>query len=251
MPKAKDAAMRAVQLDEQLAEAHAALAFIHVHYDWSWLDAEREFRRAIELNPGYATAHSSYARFLNVVGRFPEATESIRRAQELDPLAPGIATGFGLMWYFQRDYARAVEQYNKVLEIEPNYALARMNLGVAWIQMNKYAEAAAEFEKVRKLVPTDAGTMCDLAHVYGRMGRRSEAEALIAQVLELRKSRYVSPPFIAFAYLGIGDGESAFKWLATGVDERAWPSIFLRIDPRYDALRGDARFADVLRKVGL
>jgi serine/threonine-protein kinase len=250
-PKARQAVIRALEIDEALAEGHTALGFIKTHYDWDWLDAEREFRRALQLNSSYPGAHSYYARYLNAMGRFEEALEHVRSAQQLDPLALGIGTGIGLSYYFRRDYSQAVQEYRKILELEPGFAMARCNLAAAYALQGRLREAVVEYEQGIKSIPGDAATMCELAQTYARLGRTEDAKRLLAQVLEMTRTRYVSPPFIAWVFLGLGHHATALEWLARGYEERAWPMIFLKVEPRYDPLRKHAQFMELLRKMAL
>jgi serine/threonine-protein kinase len=250
MPKAKAAAIRALEIDETLAEAHASLAFVKFHYDWDWLETERECKRALQLNPNYATAHSIYSRFLNAVGRFDEATDQIRQAQELDPLALGIGTGYGLTYYFNRRFDDAITQYRKTLELDPTFYVARGNLASALLQKRDYAAAVAEYEKVHEQMSSDVSIACELGQLYAVMGRKQDALAMVDKVMAVSKTRYINAPPVAWIYSGLGDRDKAFEWLEKGYAERAWPMVFLKVEPKYDALRGDARFASLLQRVG-
>jgi tetratricopeptide (TPR) repeat protein len=250
-PKAEAAALNAIRLDPNLAEGYASLAFTKLHYRWDWAEAEKNYRQAIRLNPNYATGHSSYARFLNVMRRFPEAVESVRRAQELDPLAPGIAAGFGLCYYFQRDFEKAAAEYKRLLEFEPNYAVGHANLGAAYVQLKRLPDAVREYAIALKSMSGDASTLCEIAYARGLSGDKKGAAELLNRVLPMRSTRYVSAPAIAWAYLGLGDRQTALEWLERGYEERSWPMIFLGIEPRYDALREEPRFKELVRKMHL
>ncbi len=249
-PQAKTAALKALELDESLGEAHASLALIKLHYDWDWLEAERELKRAIQLNPSYPTAHSLYGRLMSALGRLPEAIAHFERAQALDPLAPNISTGIGQCHYFARDYDRAIAQHRMTLDMEP-YLGARFNLAAAYVQKRDYARGAAEFESALKAAPNDAGTWAELGQAYALMGRAADARAVLAKVLAMAEKRYVSPPFLAWLYAGLGERDQAFEQLQKGYDDRSWPMIFLKVEPKYDLLRGDPRYARILRLVGL
>jgi eukaryotic-like serine/threonine-protein kinase len=250
MPKAKAAAVRALELDETLAEAHASLAFVKLHYDWDALETERECKRALQLNPNYATARSIYARFLNAVGRFDEAVEQIQRAQELDPLSLGVSTGFGLSYYFTGRYDEAIAQYRKVLDMDSTFYVARTNLAAALVQKKEYVQAASEFEKALQ-VEEDVSTMCELGQIYAVMGRREDALRMLDQVMARSKKRYINAPPVAWIHAGLGDRNAAFEWLERGYAERAWPMVFLKVEPKYKSLRADSRFEDLIKRVGL
>ncbi|MCX6626949.1 MAG: protein kinase, partial [Candidatus Solibacter sp.] len=165
-PKAKAAAIKALEIDENLAEAHAALGYIKFNYDWDWLDSEREFKRAIQLNANYPSAHSYYARYLNAMGRFAEAVQQMRAAQELDPLALGISTGLGQSYYFQRNYERAIQNYEKTLLLEPTFNMARFNLAAALLQKHLTQRSIQEYETAVQADPNDAGTLCEMGQAY-------------------------------------------------------------------------------------
>ena len=250
MPKAKAAAVRALKIDETLAEAHASLAFVKFHYDWDWLETERECKRALKLNPNYPTAHSIYARFLNAVGRFDEAIEQIRLAQDLDPLGLGIGAGYGLSYYFDRKFDEAIAQYRKTLELDASFTLARMNLAGALVQKHDYPRAIAEFEKSLEQMPADVATQCELAQAYALMGRRHDALAVLEKVIAASQSRYINAPNVAWIYAGLGDKDEAFRRLEKGYNERAWPMVFLKVEPKYDGLRSDSRYKDLMKRVG-
>ena len=203
-PKAKAAAIKALKIDQVLAEAHAALGYIKFNYDWDWLDSEREFKRAIQLNANYPSAHSYYARYLNAMGRFSEAVQQVRAAHDLDPLALGINTGLGQSYYFQRDYDRAIQNYEKTLSLEPTFNMARFNLAAALLQKKLTQRSIKEYETAVKADPNDAGTLCEMGQAYAVAGRTGDARRVLAQVLSMASTRYVSAPFISWIYAGLG-----------------------------------------------
>ena len=249
-PKAKAAAIKALEIDEDLAEAHAALGYIKFNYDWDWLDSEREFKRAIQLNANYPSAHSYYARYLNAMGRFSEAVQQVRAAHDLDPLALGINTGLGQSYYFQRDYDRAIQNYEKTLSLEPTFNMARFNLAAALLQKKLTQRSIKEYETAVKADPNDAGTLCEMGQAYAVAGRTGDARRVLAQVLSMASTRYVSAPFISWIYAGLGEKDDAMRQLEKGYQDRAWPMTFLKVDPRYDSLRPDSRFTDLMRRTG-
>ena len=248
MPKARAAARRAVELDEKLSEAHASLAMIAQNYDWDWNTAEKEYRRAIELDPNYATAHHWYAEYLALVGRFDEAFVEIDRARQLDPLSLIIATDRGAILYFSRQYDPAIEQFRAVLDMEPNFPRAHM-LVFAYVEKGMYAEALADVEKWQRSDDNPWSWMM-LAYVYGRSGQQVKAGAALKELEKSSRRGKVGPLSIAVAYIGMGDKEKAIAWLEKAYAERSI-STALKVDAIYDPLRSDPHFRALLRRVGL
>ena len=248
MPKARAAARRAVELDEKLSEAHASLAMIAQNYDWDWNTAEKEYRRAIELDPNYATAHHWYAEYLALVGRFDEAFVEIDRARQLDPLSLIIATDRGAILYFSRQYDPAIEQFRAVLDMEPNFPRAHM-LVFAYVEKGMYAEALADVEKWQRSDDNPWSWMM-LAYVYGRSGQQVKAGAALKELEKSSRRGKVGPLSIAVAYIGMGDKEKAIAWLEKAYAEHSI-STALKVDPIYDPLRSDPHFRALLRRVGL
>ncbi|HEU4597697.1 MAG TPA: protein kinase, partial [Pyrinomonadaceae bacterium] len=250
MPKAKAAALRAIELDETLSEAHTSLAFVHMAFDWAWGEAESDFRRAIELNPNYATAHQWYASYLVQVGRSREALAEIRRAQELDPLSAIISANAGLYLYYARDYDAATEQLRKTLEVDEQFGVAHLYLGYVYLQQAGRAdEAVAELQKAVKYMGEDPETLSALGHAYAVAGRRAEAVAVLTQLRALRERGYVSPYFVAVVHAGLGDLDPAFAALEESYRDRHPGMILLKSDPRFDPLRKDARFSKLIRRI--
>jgi TolB-like protein/Flp pilus assembly protein TadD len=251
VPRAKAAAEKALQIDETLAEAHASLAYAKEEYDWDVAGAEREYKRAIELNPNYATAHQWYALHLAVRGRYAEAIAEIKLAQELDPLSLIINTNVGWVFYFARQYNEAVEQCRKTLELDPNFAAAHWMLGQAYRQKDMYEEAIAEFQKAVSLSQGGPVQVAVLGHGYAVAGQRSEAQKILNELKELSKRRYFPPYFIALIYVGLDDKNQAFAWLEKAFVERSANLTVLPAEPMFDPIRSDPRFQDLLRRVGL
>ena len=247
--KAKAAAMRALEIDDTLAEAHTSLAAVH-EYDWNWAEAEREYRRAIEINPNYATAHHWYAVFLGGRARFDEGLREIRRAQELDPLSLIINTGSGRLLYNARRNDEAIAQLRKTLEMDPKFPEAHFQLALAYEAKRMYGEALREFELARELFkdPTMIGWS---GRVYALMGNRDQALRVAEGLKQTAKERYVSPYMLAIIYTALGDKEQAYEWLDRVYDERSYYVTWLKVDPVFDSLRADPRFIDFMRKVGL
>ena len=247
--KAKAAAMRALEIDDTLAEAHTSLAAVH-EYDWNWAEAEREYRRAIEMNPNYATAHHWYAIFLGGRARFDEGLREIRRAQELDPLSLIINTGLGRLLYNARRNDEAIAQLKKTLEMDPAFPEAHFQLALAYEAKRMYGEALREFDLSRELYkdPTMIGWS---GRVYALMGNRDQALKVAEELKQTSKERYVSPYMLAIIYTALGDKEQAYEWLDRVYAERSYYVTWLKVDPVFDGLRADPRFIDFLRKVGL
>jgi TolB-like protein/DNA-binding winged helix-turn-helix (wHTH) protein/Flp pilus assembly protein TadD len=254
MMQAKAAAVKAVQLDDSSAEAHASMGNILHNYDWDFETAEREFKRAIELNPNYATAHHLYAHLLMQVGRTDESLTQARLAQELDPLSPFINNGLARQYYLSRQYDKAIAQCQVVMEIDPTYLPARTQLALAYEQKGMLAEAVSTMEQVRKL----AGEKTDLpmvhallAHAYALAGRRADAQSELNVLIAIGQRRYVPPPYLAIVYLALGDKNKAFDYLNKSYQDRSEQMLYLGVEPIVDPLRGDPRFDFLLTQVGL
>src|SRR5712691_3953931 len=247
--KARAAALRALQIDDSLSEAHTALALIVQNYDWDWQTAEKEFRRAIELNPNYATAHHWYAEHLMWRGRFDEALQESERARQLDPLSLIIAADNGAILYFSRQYDRAIEKWRSVLEMDPDFSRAHLIRG-AYVEKGMFAEALADTERERPITPVP-GYWCWLAIIYGRSGQSAQARHALQELLQSSRSHPVDPMLIAWAYLGMGDKDHALVWFEKAYAQHSNELVSLRVSPACDPLRRDLRFQDLLRRVGL
>jgi tetratricopeptide (TPR) repeat protein len=251
MPKSRAAATRALELNESLAEAHTTLGRVLAIYDWNWAGAEKEYKRAIQLNPRYAPAHQWYGGYLQCMGRPEEAIKERLLAQELDPLSPIINFELGVAYYFQRDYDRAIDQFKKTLELDPNFPPALQFLPAAYEQKGMYDEAFAWFKKA--IVPANdtQQAVAGLGHLYAVTGRKNEAEGQINQLKQLSQQRYVRSNFIAMIYAGLGDKDQAFVFLEKGFEERGNQLTNIKLEPRFDVLHSDPRFADLVRRLGL
>ncbi len=248
-PRAKEAVLKALELDDTLAEAHTSLAFIKTDYDWDWLGAEREFQRAIELNPAYARAHNLYGYLLYRLGRFEEAIAELKRSVELDPLSLLNNRVLGQAFYNARQYDQAIEQFRKTLELDPNFSSAHRFLGRAYLQKSMYNDGTAEIEKELTIYPGHVGALGDLGYAYALAGRKADALKVLDQLNDLSKQKYVPATYRAEVYVGLGAKDKAFEWLEKGYEERFLPSI--KVDPAYDPLRSDPRFQDLLRRMNL
>lgn len=251
MPKAKEAARRAVEIDDGLAEAHASLAGIFKIYDWDWAASEREYKRAIELNPNYATGHRMYAAFLAAVGRADEAMRESRLALDLDPFSLVISMEIAWNCYMARDYRRAAEEALRTLELEPLFPAAHSTLGIAYEQEGRYDEAIAAIEKSRDASGGHPATLSALAHVLAGAGRIEEASVLIDRLMELSARQYIAPFWMAVAYAGVGQTAAALAALEKAYEERDVTLVWLGTDPRLDTLRAEPRFKELLRRIGL
>jgi len=244
----KEAVMKALEIDETLAEAHATLA-VSLAVDWHWSWAEREFKRAIELKPSYATAHQWYAETLVWMGRHEEAIVQVKRALELDPLSLIANTALGAVFYFTRRYDNATEQLRYTLELDPNFLRAYYWLGLSYVQVAMFEEAIAEFQKAINLSGENPEYLAALGYAYATEGSRDEAEKVLNQLKKLSNLRYVSPHDIAMIYASLHEIEQAFIWLEKAFEERAARTHSLKVDPVFDSLRSDPRFQDLLRRM--
>lgn len=250
-PKARIAAMKALELDSNLAEAHTSLGTVKFFYDWDWSGADEEFRRAIEINPSYSDAHQVYSYYLSAMGSFDDALTEIHRAQELDPLPLSNLIIAGDILRFQHHYDLALEQYQKALGMDPNSGLAHWAIGNAYINMRRYKEAVEEYEKAIPLSGESPDEVASLGYAYALLGKRREAMRIIRDLSERSNRSYVSPSLTASIYIGIGETDQSFEWLDKAYNGRDFFLVFLRVDPMFDTLRSDPRFADLVHRVGL
>jgi tetratricopeptide (TPR) repeat protein len=248
-PKAKAAAIKALELDSTLSEAHNSLAFILDGFDWDLDTAGKEFRRAIELNPGYATAHHWYAWHLSLLGQYDEAIAEMRKAQNLDPLSLIINADLAEVLVLAHSYDESIRQSLKTIELDPNFALAHNQLAQAYIQEHKYDEAIAELRKAVQLSGSSPTFMANLARAYTLSGKRSEAVQLLDDLKERSDAGNSSAPEIAMIYASLGDTDQAMNWLEKAYDDRFNPGVLLR--PGFDPLRSDSRFQDLAHRMGL
>ena len=243
MPKAKFYAEQALRLNEKLPEAHERLAWVKWGYDWDWLAAEREIKRALELNPNHSSPHNSYSWFLSSAGRHQEAIHEAKRAEEINPLEIPSA-----VFYFARDYDQAIRQLRKGLELQPNNPVPFQWLGLAYEQKGMYEESIGAFQKGREIedTPDMKGFQ---ARVYALSGKRAEALKILAELQNLSQRRYVSPFFVAIVYAALGQKDEAFIWLERAYQDRSYWMTALRVHPQFDSLRNDPRYAGLFRKV--
>lgn len=250
MSKAKAAALMALEIDDTLAEAHASLGFIRYRLDWNWLSAEKEYRRAIELNPNYAKAHYWLSMCLRTMGRLDEALAEAKLARELDPFMHIINVELGRTFYFARYYDQAIERYREVLELEPDFLPAHFRLGQAYVQKGMYKEAIVEFQRAIPLIGDNLEATAALAHVYALSGRTDEARQMLNKLRALSPQRYVSSYDLAIIYVGLDDKDKAFEWLQNAYADRSVWLTGIQVEPMLDSLRPDPRFAELVRRIG-
>ena len=251
-PKARAAAHKALDIDPSLPEAHTALAEVSWWYDWDWSVAEKEFRRAIELNPTSAVPHFHYANMLGTMGRFDEAIAECKRAQELDPLSLIVNLHFGYAYTLARRFDEAEPWYRKGLELDSNSNIGHAELAWNYVFKGQTKEAIAEYEKLAK-VPTprtDQLLSAGLGYVYAVSGRRDEALKIVSQFEKLASEKYVDAYQIATVYAGLRANDKAFHWLGIAVEARSGSLVYLKTDPFLDNLHSDPRFSEILRRVG-
>ncbi|HMB28515.1 MAG TPA: tetratricopeptide repeat protein, partial [Blastocatellia bacterium] len=254
MPRAKSAAMKALDIDETLAEAHASLALVKYRYDWDWPGAEAEFKRAVALNHNYATAHEWYGVYLGQLGRFDQALAELKQAQELEPLSAIILVDTGMIFYSARQYDQALTQCRKALELTPDFGLAHQYIGRAYEQKRMYQEAVDEYLKGRALQRRDGPEIIEsLREAYRISGWRGYLRKALDLALakEQAKKEPGSALTIAELYTRLGEKDSALVWLERAYQERDDRLVALKAGPRFDELRSDPRFADLLRRMGL
>jgi len=250
--EAKQAVLKAGELDDRLGEAHASLGWYRFLYDWDFAGAEREFERALELSPNYAEAHHWYAIYLANLGRHEQADQEARRAVELDPLSLLMNMTPALNYYLARQYDRAIAQLQRVIEMEPNFVAARSVLGSVLVQKELYEEALAEYEKVLELTKgvavVETSVKAIMAHAYARWGKRGEASKLLEEVTVAGTA---SPYSIAGIYAALGEADAAFAWLNQACEQHDVQLVSVKVDPTLDGVRSDLRFAELVRRVGL
>ena len=250
-PKAKAAVMRALEFDSTLAEAHASLAHIHFEYDHEWAAAEREYRRALELNWSYAVAHHWYGGFLSGMTRHEEALREAEIARSLDPLSRIVQTWLGLRHYFAHRYEEAIAEYLKALELERDFAPAHWHLGWAYAAVGRKADAVAEAERALTLDSTNLVYLAAVGHAYALAGRANDARATLSRLAKASATRHVSAYHVAVVHIALGDTVAGLKGLERAFDEHSPWIGYLLVDPRVDAVREQPRFEALLRKAGL
>jgi serine/threonine protein kinase/Tfp pilus assembly protein PilF len=251
MSQSKEAAIKALELDETLADAYAVLAFNSLSFDWNWKEAEKGFKRTLELNPNFGHAHHQYSHYLTAMGRTEESLAESLRALELERL--GLEMNTHLVWhyYYARQYDEAITHCMKTLEIEPNFWFTRLLLAQNYTQKKMYQEAIIETQKSIDLSARMPDRLATLGHAYAVSGRGEEAEKIINELNELSKKRYISPYFTAVIYAGLGKKDQALEWLEKAYEDRSEPLVYLKSEPLFDLLRENPQFSDLMRRIGL
>lgn len=226
------------------------LAMIMLQYDWNWLGAEREFRRAIEIDPNYALGRSFLAWHLAAMGRFDESIAEDKRALDLDPLSPAVNADLGWDLYFARRYDEGIEQLRKAVDLEPNYWVSHVLLGRCYEQKGKLNEAVAQFQKATQIENSIPEVLAALGHGLAVSGRKAEALKIIRELQERSKKEFVPSYNIATIYAGLGMKDEALQYLGKSYDEGSFYMIHLKVEPMLDGLRSDPRFTDIVRRVG-
>src|SRR5579863_2700710 len=249
-PKAKAAALHALELDPTMAQAQTSLATVKFNYDWDWSGASEGFERAIGLNPSYATAYQRYSLYLIAMGRAQDSFTQIQKARQLDPLSISINFSLGWRLYMARKYDQAIAQLQDTLEMDPSYELPHLVVGQAYEQKGDYAHAVPELEKAVELSHGTPLMVSALAHAYARSGNRKEAENLLAELQAKSKTEYVSPYYFAIVSIGLGENDQALDWLERAFADRSNGLVFLKMEPELDALRTNPRFITLQQKLG-
>lgn len=250
-PMAKAAAHKALEIDDTLGEAHCSLGFFRLLYDWDFSGAEREFKKALQLNPNYPNAHDGYGFYLKALGRHEEAIEKCKQVQRLDPLSPFAHVSLGYAYYFARDYEKAIEECNKALELDKYSTFAYRNLGLAYLQLGKLENAINSF---CKSVTFSGGSLTFESYLglaYALAGKQAQAAEVLEKLKETAKERYVPAYNFAMIYLGLNEQDKIFEWLEKSFEERSGYLPFLKVEPMFDSLHADSRFQDLLWQIDL
>jgi TolB-like protein/DNA-binding winged helix-turn-helix (wHTH) protein/Tfp pilus assembly protein PilF len=250
-PKARAAALKSLELDSTLAEAHTSLATVRFNYDWDWNSAASGFRRAVELNPSYATAYQRNSLYLMSMGRTSESVAEMNRAHELDPLS--ISTNFSLGWrfYMAREYDQAIEQLRNTIDMDPIFVLPHLVLGQAYEQKKAFDQAISELRRAADISQNSPPVLAALARTYAVSGKTTEARNLLDQLMQQAKKQYVSPFYVAVVYAGLGENDKAMDWLEKAYSDHSNAIVFLKVDPQLDTLRSNPRFHELQRKLRL
>jgi TolB-like protein/Tfp pilus assembly protein PilF len=251
MPKAKAAAVKGLEIDEDLAEAHVSLGYVSFTYDGDWPAAGKHFEQALTLNPAYTSTHTFYALYLSSLGRSEEALEAAKRALDLDPASPAVSHSLAVQLYLARKFDRAIEQAHHTLEMDANFAISYAVLGEVYLAKGMYRESLPALEKYSTLSRRSAMSLAFLAYSYARLGERKEALRMIEELKAASKQSLVPALFVALVYAGLEDKDQAFTWLEKAYEERFNRLAYLQVEALWDPLRSDPRFADLLRRVGI
>ena len=252
MPKAKESAIKALALDNTVAEAHASLAHVLMNYDWNWSAAEKEFKRSIELKPDYATAHEWYAiHYLTATGRLKEAVQEMKKALELEPASLVMNTFMGATLCYAGRYDEAIDQCRRTVEMDPNFAVAHWHLGLAYEQKQVFDAAIEEFQKAISLSGGSPLMKAALGHAYAKSQKKHEANKILGELDELSKQQYVSAYEVAAIYVALRNNEQAFQLLGKAYTEHSFHLVYLNVSPQFKSVSADPRFQDLVQRIGL
>jgi TolB-like protein/DNA-binding winged helix-turn-helix (wHTH) protein/Tfp pilus assembly protein PilF len=250
-PLARTAALKALALNDELSEAHNSMAAINADYYWDWFEADRHFKRAVDLNPSYETALSFYSFNLAYMGRIEEALALARRAQRLDPVSPAAQMNVGVILYFARRYDDAVVAIKETLDLAPDFGPAHVTLGRIYVAKGMPDRAVAELERARDLMGRRPDVLTPYAYALARAGRQREARAMLDGLREKAKPQDPAPVRVALVHIALGERDRAFEWLEKAIEARDWQMALLNVEPAFDVLRSDQRFAGLVERVGL
>jgi tetratricopeptide (TPR) repeat protein len=250
-PKAIEAAQKAIELDNSLAEAHCALGYAIYEFNWDWIGAEESFKKGLKINPGYSFGHASYAHCLLMLGRFDDAMREIKLARELDPLGLITNANVGYAYFLSRKYDAALKEYNKALVIDPNFYPLLGYIAEVYEQKEMLHQALETMQLAYNKSEMNPKLLAELGHIYALSGNKMEALTILDQLKEKSKSEFISASHFAMVYLGLNDKEQIFQWLKKSYEEKAPFMCYLKVDPRFDKIRSDERFLELMKNVGL
>jgi tetratricopeptide (TPR) repeat protein len=243
--------MKAMQLDSTLAEPHASLGFYNFYYGWDWEAAEQEFRTAIALNPNYALAYDWYAYYLTAMQRYDEAIVILQKAIELDPLSDPIHTDIGFSLYYSGNYEQAVEKLQATLNVNPQFGPAHLWLGRSYQQQKKYTQAIQEYKSTLDASPNWSVALAAIGNVYGVSGEKERAQNVVDALQTLSTKKFVTSYGMALVYMGLEEKEQVYAWLNKAYEERSNWLVWLKTDPRFNSIRSEKQFEELVNKVGL
>ena len=250
-PQAEAAARKALELDSTLAEAYVPLGYSQLVYEWNFPEARKDFERALQLRPGYATAHQFYGYYLTAMGKSAEAIAERKKAVELDPISPLLNSALGEAYYHARRFDVTIAQNKKALELDPHHAIALVNIGRAYEQMGMHQQARASFQNILAVAPDDPAILALMGHEYAVSGDMVNADRILDKLTAISSKKYVPAVYFAVLYIGLNRKDDAFRWLDKAFDERCEYLVYLGTEPMADPLRGDPRFARLLNRIGL
>jgi TolB-like protein/Tfp pilus assembly protein PilF len=250
-PKAQAAAVRALEIDSTLADAHASIGFFKFYYEWNWSSAEKEFKTAIALNPNYALGYDYYGYYLTMMGEYDEARSALRKAEDLDPLSVRIRTDMGFSMYYGGNYDKAIKEFQASLEMEPRYALTHVWFARLYQASKKYPEAIAQYRESLKYIRNWTVALAGIGNIYGEEGKKGEAMKMLDTLNSLSSKQFVTSYGVALVYTGLGDKDNTFDWLEKAYDERSNYLVWFHRDPRWASIRSDKRYMELVKKIGL